>query len=194
MEPKENDIPTERRVASRWQRPIVRRLLRMTFMVGLPIILIPALLPRKVSAKKLTGNMAGAGTIERRATPRGQTLQDLVDEFRVRLGIPNPVFAVLVQENKLVVSVGRSANEQGAFTLSLEADFLEGLSEAERRAVIAHELGHVWIYTHHPFLQTEELANQIALQLVGRDVLEGVYEKVWTRTGVRGTLRYLPVE
>ena len=31
-----------------------------------------------------------------------------------------------------------------------------------------HELGHVWIFTHHPYLQTEQLANRIAMRLVSR--------------------------
>ena len=59
-------------------------------------------------------------------------------------------------------------------------------------AVVAHELGHVWIFTHHPFLHTEELANQIAMQVVPQDTLAAVYDKVWKRVGRKGDLVYLP--
>jgi len=55
-------------------------------------------------------------------------------------------------------------------------------------ASIAHELGHVWIFTHHPYLQTELLANQIALKVVTREELERVYEKVWKDKG-KGDLK-----
>ncbi|MCI0721982.1 MAG: hypothetical protein L0338_23875, partial [Acidobacteria bacterium] len=53
----------------------------------------------------------------------------------------------------------------------------------ELSASIAHELGHVWIFTHHPYLQTELLANQIALRVVAREDLEKTYEKVWKDKG-----------
>ena len=66
------------------------------------------------------------------------------------------------------------------------------MSDDELAAVIAHELGHVWIFTHHPYLQTEELANQIALRVVTRISLDSVYQKVWAHTGAKGTLAYLP--
>jgi hypothetical protein len=46
----------------------------------------------------------------------------------------------------------------------------------------------VWIFTHHPFLQTEVLANQIAQRLVPRSSLVQVYEKVWKRQGTKGDL------
>ncbi len=62
----------------------------------------------------------------------------------------------------------------------------------EVRAVVAHELGHVWMFTHHPYLPTEMLANEVALRVVDRQVLEQVYEKVWKRIGTIGTLEYLP--
>jgi len=46
----------------------------------------------------------------------------------------------------------------------------------------------VWIFTHHPYLQTEELANQIAMRAVSRASLERVYAKVWERGGTKGDL------
>ena len=48
----------------------------------------------------------------------------------------------------------------------------------------------MWIFTHHPFLQTEVLANQIAQRLVPRSSLVHVYEKVWKRQGTKGDLTW----
>ena len=48
-----------------------------------------------------------------------------------------------------------------------------------RAFYLAHELGHVWIYTHHPFLQTERLANVIGQRVTDRAALERVYLKLW---------------
>ena len=60
--------------------------------------------------------------------------------------------------------------------------------------MIAHELGHVWIYTHHPYLQTEQLANQIALKVVSRESLDSVYGKVWPDAEAKGSLPRFPEE
>ena len=99
----------------------------------------------------------------------------------------------LVDRNDMVVTVERSQNGSGAFSLVMEAGFLETLNDGELEAVIAHELGHVWIFTHHPYLHTEELANEIAMRVVSRETLAGVYEKVWKRAGpTNGDLVYLP--
>ena len=57
--------------------------------------------------------------------------------------------------------------------------------------MVAHELGHVWIFTHHPYLQTEAGANQIAERLVARQTLERVYAKVWPEGAPRGGCRAL---
>jgi len=100
----------------------------------------------------------------------------------------------IVAQDKLLVSVERIQDRDGVFALAFEGDFLDVLREDELTAVVAHELGHVWIFTHHPFLQTEELANQVALRLVSRDTLDRVYEKVWQRTGSKGDLAYLPTK
>jgi Zn-dependent peptidase ImmA (M78 family) len=56
------------------------------------------------------------------------------------------------------------------------------------KSTVAHELGHVWIFTHHPYLQTESLANQIAERVVSRESLVQVYEKVWKALGTKGDL------
>jgi predicted Zn-dependent protease len=74
--------------------------------------------------------------------------------------------------------------------LSVEASFLDTLTDSELEAAVAHELGHVWIFTHHPFLQTEELANKIAMRAVTRETLQRVYAKVWERSGTKGDLAW----
>ena len=125
---------------------------------------------------------------------REKHLQNVVDSLKTRLAIPDTVAVAIVPVNKLVVSVERAKNGSPGFTLSVEDGFIQRLSDDEVGAVVAHELGHVWIYTHHPFLQTEELANEIAMRVVSRELLESLYNKVWQRTGTRGTLTYLPVK
>ena len=97
----------------------------------------------------------------------------------------------IIEHNQLVVSVERAKDGAGAFSLSIDREFLDGLTTDEIDAVVAHELGHVWIFTHHPFLHTEELANQIAMQVVPQDTLAAVYDKVWKRVGRKGDLVYL---
>src|SRR5262249_28747200 len=57
--------------------------------------------------------------------------------------------------------------------------FLQSLDDNELRAALAHELGHVWIYTHHPYLQTERFANIIGQRVVNRASFEKVYTKLW---------------
>jgi len=115
------------------------------------------------------------------------TIQDVVNDYRARLSLPQEVRVTIVPINPLVVSVEPLQGRDGPYLLSLQGDFLDGLTDDELRAVIAHELGHVWIFTHHPYLQTEALANEVAMRLVSRETLERVYEKVWARTGKRGT-------
>jgi hypothetical protein len=100
----------------------------------------------------------------------------------------------IVAENTLVVSVERLKDREHGFSATFEAGFLESLNQDELGAVIAHELGHVWIFTHHPYLQTEELANEVAMRVVSRESLDGVYEKVWKRTGSKGDLVYMPAK
>ena len=71
----------------------------------------------------------------------------------------------------------------GRLRCLIDENFLITLDDSELSASIAHELGHIWIFTHHPYLQTELLANQIALKVVTRENLEKVYEKVWKDKG-----------
>src|SRR5690606_8568096 len=75
-----------------------------------------------------------------------------------------------------------------AFVLSVQGDFLDQLADDELEAMVAHELGHVWIYTHHPYLQTEQLANRVAMRRVSREQLARVYVKVWGASGYKQEL------
>jgi len=115
-------------------------------------------------------------------------VQQVVDDSRARLGIPQEIRVSIVPTNALVVSVQPHSVQAGVFILSFEQEFLQQLSDDEIAAVVAHELGHVWIFTHHPYLQTEQLANQIAMRLVARETLEPVYDKLWKRLGVTGDM------
>lgn len=119
---------------------------------------------------------------------RTEELQSVVDGLRVRLEILEPVRVSLVDANPLVISVETIGARSGPFWIKADLAFLQTLSPAETEAAIAHELGHVWIYTHHPYLQSERLANDIALRVVSRTALEPLYEKAWKRTGIKGSL------
>ena len=83
----------------------------------------------------------------------------------------------------------------GPFVISVDREFVQELNHAEVEAAIAHELGHVWIYTHHPYLQTEQLANRIAMRLVSREMLVEVYQTVWGVDALHGSFeKFLGVE
>ena len=115
-------------------------------------------------------------------------LRELVDSLRAQLGIHAMVSAAIVPTNPLLVSVQPVNGVPGTFQMAFEERFLNGLEESELKAIIAHELGHVWIFTHHPYLQTERLANTVAMRAVPRESLERVYTKVWEREGTKGNL------
>jgi hypothetical protein len=116
------------------------------------------------------------------------SLQRLIDQLRLELRITAPVAADIVASNPLLVSVERQPRQarHSAFAIAFDRDFLDSLDDDDVRAAIAHELGHVWIFTHHPYLQTERLANDVAMRAVSRESLLRVYEKVWARAGTRG--------
>ena len=117
-------------------------------------------------------------------------LQVVVDDLARQLALPAIVTATIVQTNALMVSVEPEKGREDAFVLSFEDAFLDGLDDDGLRAVIAHELGHVWIFTHHPYLQTELLANSVAMRVVSRQSLEKVYDRVWQRSGTKGDIAH----
>jgi hypothetical protein len=118
-------------------------------------------------------------------------LQHTVDELKTRLDIPQTVTAFIVPTNPLMASVGRDPADSGAFAVSFEAGFLDRLSDDELAAAVAHELGHVWIFTHFPFLQTEQLANEIAMRVVSRESLAPLYAQVFERARLAGDIDQL---
>jgi hypothetical protein len=115
-------------------------------------------------------------------------LQRVTDDLRRRLNILERVLFTVVDHNPLVMSVETLSGRSGPFVITADAEFVRSLNDEELQAAIAHELGHVWIYTHHPYLQTERLANDVALRVISPELLVPVYEKVWKRTGARGNL------
>ena len=119
-------------------------------------------------------------------------VQPLVDALRDELTIDHEVIVEVVPDNPLKASVAPIQGSDGAYKLSIDKAFLKRLNQGELRAVIAHELGHVWIYTHHPYLQTEQGANEIALLVVPRQSIEEVYGKVWASTAEAGSLKRMP--
>jgi len=115
-------------------------------------------------------------------------LQDVTDDLRSRLQIGERVQIELVEHNPLVMSVETLAGRTGPFVITVDRGFIHELNSSEAEAAIAHELGHVWIYTHAPYVQTERLANDIAMRVIDRSAFVPVYDKVWARTGIRGNL------
>lgn len=108
-------------------------------------------------------------------------IQRVVDDLKSRLSIGQRVDVAMVEDNPRLFSVApqrHDADQPATFLLSVEEGFASGLTDVELRAAVAHELGHVWIFTHFPFLQTEELANDIASRLVPREALAPLYAKI----------------
>ena len=121
------------------------------------------------------------------ATDQQARIQRVVDDLKSQLSIGQRVDVSVVAANPRLFSVvpltksEREADQPATFLLSVEEGFAQGLSDVELRAAVAHELGHVWIFTHFPFLQTEELANDIASRIVSRETLAPLYDKVTKR-------------
>src|SRR5215831_14818936 len=117
---------------------------------------------------------------------RAQRAQEFVDQLRAALPISSEVQVSAVTYNPLVFSVQPTDEHKDHFNLTMELGFLLTLNDDELRAAIAHELGHVWIYTHRPFLQTERMANIIGQRLVDRASFEKIYSKLWAYEGASG--------
>jgi len=119
-------------------------------------------------------------------TLKAERAQELVDELRTELLIDKRVQVRVVIRHPLVFAVEPVDTQKSQFVLSMEMGFLLMLQEDELRASLAHELGHVWIFTHHPFLQTERLANSIGQRAVKRESFEKLYSKLWVYEGTTG--------
>jgi hypothetical protein len=147
--------------------------------------------PRSKKAVARHASAALAKAAAAMSTPA--RVQPLVDALRAELTIEHDVTVEVVPDNPLKASIAPvKGSDHGAFVLSIDKAFLKQLNQADLRAVIAHELGHVWIYTHHPYLQTEQGANEIALLAVPRESIERVYGKVWANASEAGSLKRLP--
>jgi hypothetical protein len=117
-------------------------------------------------------------------------LEEVAAGLATALDVRKPVQVVVVPRNELVVSVEPLLAEDG-YRVVFEQRFFDRLDEEELTAALAHEIGHVWIYSHHPFLQTEALANEIALKVVRRKPMETLYAKLWAYTGLSGNIAEL---
>ena len=117
---------------------------------------------------------------------RARRAQEFVDQLRAALPIPNEIQIAVVTYHPLVFSVQPLETDKNRFLLTMELGFLFSLDDDELRAAVAHELGHVWIYTHHPFLQTERQANVIGQRIVDRQSFERIYAKLWIYEGASG--------
>jgi hypothetical protein len=114
-------------------------------------------------------------------------LEEVAAGLASALDVRKPVQVIVVPRNELVVSVEPLPGGEG-YRVVFEQRFFDRLDEEELTAALAHEIGHVWIYSHHPFLQTEALANEMALKVVQRKPLETLYAKLWTYTGLTGNI------
>ncbi len=177
---------TSRLVPARPDRaPRGRRWRRLALaLVSLPVIALTA--SSALAKARAHGREAAAARRHGREGALAQ-LQSLVDRIRHRLRIERAVTVAIVETNPYLVSVEAPAQADGAFEVRVEAPMLDLLTADELEAVLAHELGHVWIFTHHPYLQTELLANQVAMRTVRRETLARVYEKLW-KHGPKGDL------
>lgn len=119
---------------------------------------------------------------------RAARAQQVVDALREQLGISAGVSVVVVERDPRVVSVRSRRDGSGGFALSVERGFAASVSDLQLRAALAHELGHVWIATHHPYLQTEQLANRVAMRVVSREALVDVYRTLWGAEALHGKL------
>jgi hypothetical protein len=118
----------------------------------------------------------------------------MIQDFGSRLGVQQDVSFSFVSGNSRLISVERVGKQAELFQMSFDEDFLRTLDDRDLCAAIAHELGHIWIYTHFPYLQTESLANKYALKLVSREDLDRVYEKVriWEQKHPRTKAHRMP--
>jgi Peptidase family M48 len=146
----------------------------MRLFTGRPSVVGAALVP--IAALVISCVNAAEGTPA--SLPTTRPLQEIVRDLKARLDISVAVLVSIVPNNAQLMSI-EASEHASSFQLEIDATFLARLTDEELEAAIAHELGHVWLFTHHPYLQTEQLANQIAMRAVTRTALERVYAKVW---------------
>jgi hypothetical protein len=121
-------------------------------------------------------------------------VQVIVADLEGRLQMPQHVDVALVPTEVRMVAVQRVRHDAATpddFIIRLDEQFFESLNEEELTAALAHELGHVWISTHHPYLQTEALANEIAMKAVPRESMKKIYAKLWLHMGTSGDIEQL---
>ena len=115
------------------------------------------------------------------------SLQDLTDDLRGRLHITERVHVTLVDHNPLVMSVETLGGRTGPFVITVDRDFIQELNQPEVEAAIAHELGHVWIYTHQPYRADRSgWPTTSRCASINRSAFEPVYEKVWAANRHQG--------
>jgi hypothetical protein len=142
------------------------------------------LLCMSVQGSTLTGFTPKAGT-------RMPRLDEVASTLALALEVSRRVEVLVVTRNDLVVSVEPLLAPAEGYRVVFEQKFFDQLNDAEIAAALAHEIGHVWIYNHFPFLQTEALANEIALKVAPRKAMASLYDKLWMYTGVKGNIEEL---
>jgi len=118
---------------------------------------------------------------------RNVKLEKIAAGLAETLKMHKRIQVAVVSENDRVVSVEPFLSGDG-YRVEFERAFLDQLNEEELTAALAHEVGHMWIFCHPPYVHTEALANEIALKIVPRKPLEALYAKLWTYTSVTGNL------
>jgi hypothetical protein len=142
-------------------------------------VYLPALVLIRVCCLLATGHPATARSVEH--------ITAIADELRGQLQIQQQVRVTIAPENNRMLSVepvGEKGDGVASFDMVFDDTFVSSLDEEELRAAIAHELGHVWIFLHHPYLHTEPLANEIAARVVDVESLRRLYKKLWAHLGV----------
>jgi len=156
---------------------------RSNFPASVALVCLPVLFLIRYSLLLAGPLYSSDGTVDR--------VNAIVSELRAQLRMEQEIRVSIVEANPRMVSVehnGAPRSDGGVFVIRFDQNFLLGLNDADLRAAIAHELGHIWIFSHHPYLQTETLANEIALKVVTRESLKKIYDKLWVHLGVRGNL------
>src|SRR5262245_8556618 len=110
--------------------------------------------PIQAAAMGLSLILGSNTLLTAKSADRGiRELTHIVEHLKKQLEIPNSVEIRIVRNNKLAMSV-EPTDHHGDFLLLVDTRFVDRLDDEELTAALAHEMGHVWIYTHHPFLHT----------------------------------------